>query len=439
VEKAHEESRETADRTTRAAAKANAEKAKADAEVAAQQEAAAAASLAAAEELAESEAQAAAREEADGGEVTQPNPHPVDGGKPLPRRTRAQVAKEKADVARTEFRKSITLRENAEREASKAAAANQQDKNDCPLCLQVLGSEGSLVAELQCGHTCCEPCLDVAIKATRDPVCFKCRRWCLAGSKVRGREPSASERRKRMALFDKSSSMSDFTTRIYSAVAPPLTYLSIEDMLALAHFQWFDVEGDGNCGYYAFVASGNCDSIQHCMLRMQGRRAAPTATDYARQQALRNSCVDWWLKPERAGILKKERSENNWAVNFCISKKVGNELVYPHIEKHRLGRNKAMDGMGVYACDPMLRAMAAVEGSNLVIINSAKNCDKVYLFPPDSSDTLAVDRSWAEDIVPYLIRQHAGKLEKDEAPLRVVIWNGRTDAAGHFQATRLAS
>ena len=81
--------------------------------------------------------------------------------------------------------------------------------------------------------------------------------------------------------------------------------------------------------------------------------------------------------------------------------------------------------------------MAAVTGSELLIINSADCSDKTYLFPSDSSNTLAVGRSWAEDIVPRLARQYNGELGEHEAPMRVILWNGRRDAAGHFQATRV--
>ena len=81
--------------------------------------------------------------------------------------------------------------------------------------------------------------------------------------------------------------------------------------------------------------------------------------------------------------------------------------------------------------------MASVTGSDLLIINSADCSDKTYLFPSDSSNTLAVGRSWAEDIVPRLARQYNDELGEHEAPMRVILWNGGRDAAGHFQATRV--
>ena len=150
--------------------------------------------------------------------------------------------------------------------------------------------------------------------------------------------------------------------------------------------------------------------------------------------------MDWWLRPERADLLKEEqeaRGAGHWAHQFCISEVVRGQTTYPYIEEHRREKNSMREPAGVYAKDPLLRAMAAVKGSDLISINKASCADKVVVFLSASSKTLAVGKSWAEDIVPRLARQCAGELDEYEAPLRVILWNGRSDAAGHFMATRM--
>ena len=100
--------------------------------------------------------------------------------------------------------------------------------------------------------------------------------------------------------------------------------------------------------------------------------------------------------------------------------------------------------MGTYANGPALRAMAAVEQVHLVVVTTftgpsvgrgfkghgraVKGCptDRVAVYPP-KDDSMARIKSWANDVVPVLLRAAAGvcahgekcttaKLEPSRAP-----------------------
>ena len=99
-----------------------------------------------------------------------------------------------------------------------------------------------------------------------------------------------------------------------------------------------------------------------------------------------------------------------------------------------------------------LRAMAAVEGVDIVSINmgarrgsTAQLSDLVQLYPGEakrsqprtrsasaSAQFVYVQmRSWALDVVPRLTRQQAGQLMEGEREVRVIVYNGKD----HYNAT----
>ena len=55
-------------------------------------------------------------------------------------------------------------------------------------------------------------------------------------------------------------------------------------MLSLANLKLVNVVGDGNCGFYSFLASKG--KIEHSK---RARLGAPTAADYQAQQQLREN------------------------------------------------------------------------------------------------------------------------------------------------------
>ena len=106
------------------------------------------------------------------------------------------------------------------------------------------------------------------------------------------------------------------------------------------------------------------------------------------------------------------------------------------IKRHLLGKMSAGAPMGVYAKSPLLRAMAAVKGVYLAVIDSSTVPDKVTVYPPQTSTTSNLHWSWAEEIVPKLQQQRARSPREKTGPrLVVAVWNGYTDARGHFDAT----
>ena len=210
-------------------------------------------------------------------------------------------------------------------------------------------------------------------------------------------------------------------------------------MLELAGLEVAAVCGDGNCGYYASMASGSEDAVQHC--RRGKRMTAPTAADYEGQQALRDRCVDWLLhstQQEMLAIAQYHRGE---------------------IAQQRNGKKRARDGMGVYPNSAALRAMAAVDGVHLVVVTDntgpsiraprhkypmlgsarpGRPYDRVSVYPPDGTALLPRFKSWANDIVPVLLRHAAGEQKRTDPTYRVITFNGEPPGslAGHFEATR---
>ena len=80
--------------------------------------------------------------------------------------------------------------------------------------------------------------------------------------------------------------------------------------------------------------------------------------------------------------------------------------------------------------------MAAVKDIYLVVINTALLEDKCTVYPPGTVARTLVPGgswSWAEEIVPKLMRQGSGDLSGP--PLVIMLWNGDTGPGGHFDAT----
>ena len=138
-----------------------------------------------------------------------------------------------------------------------------------------------------------------------------------------------------------------------AAAKTPAHYSSVDYMLDLANLEVATVCGDGNCGYYASMASGSEDALQHC--RRGKRTTAPTAADYEGQQKLRDRCVDWLLHPEQQDMLATELYTRE------------------EVAKQRDGKKSAGEPMGVYPNSAALRAMAAVDGVHLVVVTDNKH------------------------------------------------------------------
>jgi len=185
-------------------------------------------------------------------------------------------------------------------------------------------------------------------------------------------------------------------------------YDSIEDMLSLVDLEAARVCGDGNCGYYACLASGSDVALTHC--RRNARLIGPSAADYQAQQDLRRRSVAWLLSPAQAHMLTIEKED------------------VASVKKQLNGKQHLHDRMGEYADGPALRAMAAVEHVHLVVISTftgpsagkgfnghgrvRKGCpfDRVPVYPPNDGTPLRRFKSWAHDIVPVLLRRKAGVL-----------------------------
>ena len=129
------------------------------------------------------------------------------------------------------------------------------------------------------------------------------------------------------------------------------------------------------------------------------------------------------------------------------------------IQKQRDGRNSARGAMGVYANVAALRAMAAVEQVHLVVVTTnsgptvcnpeqlAKHPqlgkpspnqppDRVAVYPP-SGKYIVHFKSWANDVVPVLLRHASGSAKRRDPQYRVILHNGEPAGSlyGHFDGT----
>ena len=188
------------------------------------------------------------------------------------------------------------------------------------------------------------------------------------------------------------------------------------------------VAGDGNCGYYSCIIS--CDGVS-ALHHVRSRRR-PSAHDYQKQQKLSEDCVGWLLQKEQLALCKHEqlgkvRADGKLKESF--------ERDNSEIQRHLRGKQSAGARSGEYAKDICLRAMAAHKQVYLVTINTATLKDSCTVYPPEggsSRTVVASGLSWAEEIVPMLLRQQRNPADP---PYRVILYNGARDATGHFDAT----
>ena len=94
--------------------------------------------------------------------------------------------------------------------------------------------------------------------------------------------------------------------------------------------------------------------------------------------------------------------------------------------------------------------MAVVANVHLVVITSndgpkppppavrGQPYDRVAVYVPSAGTGLVRYQSWANDIVPVLLRAARGELRRRDPVYRVIVHNGEKagSAAGHFDATR---
>ena len=197
-------------------------------------------------------------------------------------------------------------------------------------------------------------------------------------------------------------------------------------MLSLADLQVSQVCGDGNCGIYACLATRNDRSVDHVRTHRQ-----PTARDYEKQQELRDEAADWLLHTDQRQLCLQFGPPLAKAASYNKNTGKWTELADEAIKKYKLGRTQSRGPMGVYATDGLLRAIAEVEGVNIVVIDTAALQDGNFVYCPGK--VMPIRMSWAQEIVPKLERQRMGK--NIEAPYRVIIYNGHLCSAGHFDAT----
>ena len=211
-----------------------------------------------------------------------------------------------------------------------------------------------------------------------------------------------------------------------------------------------EVQGDGNCGPYAALASGPVDGIEHS--ERNGLR--PTQRDYDAQQRLRDRAAAWWKRPGHTKAMviegtfsRRERQAIRTGVPDPLARDPrSDEVDWNAFAVATRGKTHAKDRPGAYIADAMWRAIAAAEGCTVVTLDSATLGDKVSLYPPGDvpppgAKWMRLYKSWQQDIVPRLERQWEGRMRTDgsgtaESALRVIVWNGQEGRAGHFSATR---
>ena len=235
---------------------------------------------------------------------------------------------------------------------------------------------------------------------------------------------------------------------------------SLTAMLSLAALEVLRVCGDGNCGYYAAVASlGTLDpaalraidlwELQHAQAAAQGRGGMPTPDDYRLQEELRRRCVEWLQRAEHAHhryvgtssapLVPDEQHPGRF--------KTPPPPVASAMEVHR--RN------GTYATMPCLKAMAEVLKATIISIDSSKLYDRVPVFVPEQPTKTCQIRSWRTQLAPQLLARASssssvssaasssegatasppGRRSQLSERVIVIVNNGQQGAGGHFDAT----
>ena len=176
---------------------------------------------------------------------------------------------------------------------------------------------------------------------------------------------------------------------------------------------------DGNCGLYSSIESSQPGTLEHCA-GQSGSPTSPTTHNYEAQQTLRDIAVDWLLAddPGRRKLIVQEEL-------------VAADGSTAAIHRFRRGKNAPGQPMGVYAPSALLRAVAAVLQCDVASVNSRTCEDKVALYSHDGSNCTV---SWTDEVAPRVCAQRDGHAAGGWR-LCVIIWNGRTDASSHFDAT----
>ena len=230
-------------------------------------------------------------------------------------------------------------------------------------------------------------------------------------------------------------------------------HASLDAMLRLAELRKLPTAGDGNCAYHAGLAGlDDADALARLGLQRlehPGTSRGATASDLKQVVQLRGRCVDWLQRDESA----EHRRVGTYAGPLVRDEASGEYIMPPpppatSLEPHR--------ELGVYAQAPQLRALAEVLQCTIVAVDSSSLFDRVPVYAPGRKQTVRI-RAWSTQLVPLLLAQRGrptghppdppvpaagGGRERSAAAehgangIVVIISNGRTDAAGHFDATR---
>eukprot|EP00966_Prymnesium_polylepis_P260043 6006862-Prymnesium_polylepis.1 len=115
---------------------------------------------------------------------------------------------------------------------STAAATSFADAaigdDPCMICLEVPGTTGGVIAELQCSHRHCADCLTHTLeqrapRRTRQAThgCLLCDAPCLNAPRVECAKPSPHQRSERIEVL-KQRRQQEYTTITYSASSEPI-------------------------------------------------------------------------------------------------------------------------------------------------------------------------------------------------------------------------
>ena len=151
----------------------------------------------------------------------------------------------------------------------------------------------------------------------------------------------------------------------------------------------------------------------------------------ARRSCLHNDQLPFCL--QEGGFLAKKECNEKGELVPCVPFVRDNTAIKRHLQ----GKSRNTDARGVYANDALLRAMAATQGVFLVTINTKELNDICVVYPPESSQRTVVSGglSWAEELVPKLMRQASGEADASSPLYQVILWNGESGDGGHFDAT----
>lgn len=224
-----------------------------------------------------------------------------------------------------------------------------------------------------------------------------------------------------------------------SASTSSRPHTSLASMLRMAGLRRLSVAGDGNCAYYAAAATASSTTLQsarlwplqHARASQRGGFSQVTPRDLKLQREMRRRVVDWLQQPENAEHRHVGFNDAKLKWNARLGK-----YCEPHLPSARAVSEHRRDG--TYANSPALRGLAEILKCRLVSLDSSKLYDRVPVFTAASQHTVQL-RSWNDEIVPVLRGEpyswrRASPLEQ-RLPLLVIVNNGQSGNAGHFDAT----